>query len=181
MGMAEPVEARLKTTLAEIANAASNGYLQDVLRLARWAEKLDEMRRTVVAVEVQLSGIDGLAPQGNQAGNKGDGHRQLVVQVTRGMLKQSFLALTAHTRRGDIAVGEILHIETREGQFTTEVLDNNKLRERGAIGRFYRANGIRAEDFVVLTETSENHWTLRKASNEENQDSLDKEKKASEG
>jgi len=39
---------------------------------------------------------------------------------------------------------------------------DNKLQERGAVGKFHRDAGVRAGDFVILRETSPGQWHLLK-------------------
>ena len=92
--------------------------------------------------------------------------RKLPVEVTQGMIKQNLLTLTEHVKRGRIRVGEDLNVEAQPSgeRFRTDLVENgNRLRERGAIGRFYREAGVHDGEFVVLTETASQRWTLRKA------------------
>ena len=82
------------------------------------------------------------------------------------MIKQNLLTLTEHVKRGRIRVGEDLIVEAHPSgeRFRTDLVENgNRLRERGAIGRFYREAGVHDGEFVVLTETGPQRWTLRKA------------------
>jgi hypothetical protein len=47
--------------------------------------------------------------------------------------------------------------------FCTDLLsEGNRLRERGAIARFYRDARVHAGDRVVLFEQAPNRWTLEK-------------------
>ena len=92
--------------------------------------------------------------------------RELPVEVSQGMINQNLLTLTDHVKRGRIRVGEEMLIEALPSgeRFRTDlVVNGNKLRERGAIGRFYREAGVHDGEFVVLTETAPQRWTLRKA------------------
>ena len=92
--------------------------------------------------------------------------RELPVEVTQGMINQNLLTLTDHVRWGRIRAGEDLIIEAQPSgaRFRTDLVENgNKLRERGKIGQFYREAGVHAGEFVVLTETAPQRWTLRKA------------------
>ncbi|MSU50770.1 MAG: DNA sulfur modification protein DndB [Opitutus sp.] len=92
--------------------------------------------------------------------------RKLPVEVTQGMIRQNLLTLTEHVNGGRIRVGEDLIVEAQPSgeRFRTDVVDSgNRLRERGAIGRFYREAGVHDGEFVVLTETAPQRWTLRKA------------------
>lgn len=92
--------------------------------------------------------------------------RKLEVEVTQCMIKQNLLTLTDHVKRGRIRVGEDLIVETQPSgeRFRTDLVENgNRLRERGAIGRFYREAGVHEGEFVVLTETAPQRWTLNKA------------------
>jgi hypothetical protein len=57
--------------------------------------------------------------------------------------------------------------------FCTDLLrDGNRLRERGAIARFYREARVHAGDRVVLTQDASNRWKLEKLSAEQQQQSF---------
>ncbi len=71
-----------------------------------------------------------------------------------------------HINRGRIKVGEELVIEAFPSgeRFQTIVSDTgNKLRARGEIARFYRDAKVNPDDYVLLTEETPGHWTLKKA------------------
>jgi hypothetical protein len=95
----------------------------------------------------------------------GGGIRELVIDVTQGMINQNLLTLSPHMRRGIIRSGEKLSIEALPSgdRFETELLaSGNKLRERGRIAKFYRDAAVRAGDLVVLREVTPGHWQLKK-------------------
>ena len=73
------------------------------------------------------------------------------------MIRQRLLLLTKHVNHGRISVGEKLEIEVPASgeKFTTELLPDYKLRERGAIGRFYRDANINEGDIAVLIENTQ--------------------------
>jgi hypothetical protein len=79
------------------------------------------------------------------------------------MINQNLLTLTEYVHRGVVRIGEEFTIESDPpGEFfkTDLVQHGNKLRERGAIARFYRMAGVRAGDAIVLAEIAPRRWKL---------------------
>jgi hypothetical protein len=161
------IEQILNETLIGISSAATNRDLMKVAMLTQRANQLENMKMTILSIEERLQGFQTKSTdQISVAPTKAPATlRTLEIEVTQGMINQNLLTLTHHVKRGKIQPGENLVIETLPGgeKFQTELLSNgNKLRERGAIARFYKEAGIRAGDFAVLTEVAPQRWTLRK-------------------
>jgi len=96
-----------------------------------------------------------------------EGQRRIEVEITQGMINQNLLVLTDAVNRGIVNVGETLALECMPSgeRFSTEVIEQGKkLRERGAIGRFYAAARVRAGDCVKLSEVGPRRWRLERLS-----------------
>lgn len=165
------IDEMIEATMTKIAEAAGKRDLASVAALTRKATELEEMKKTVEGIEAKLFSLKestvtparSTVTSGPQPDVK---QRELAIEVTQGMMNQNLLTLTEHVKRGRIRTGEELIIETYPSgeRFRTDLMTNgNKFRERGAIGRFYREAGVRAGEFVVLTEVSQGQWTLKKA------------------
>lgn len=96
-----------------------------------------------------------------------EGLRRIEVEITQGMINQNLLVLTDSVNRGIVNVGEALALECVPSgeRFSTEVIEQGKkLRERGAIGRFYATARVRAGDSVRMSEVALRRWRLEKLS-----------------
>ena len=157
--------------MQDIAAAAAKRDIAAVTALTKKASELEEMKKTVLGIEERLKGLHApalaaVAPAAVAVTQNGQKLRELPVEVSQGMINQNLLTLTDHVKRGRIRVGEEMLIEALPSgeRFRTDlVVNGNKLRERGAIGRFYREAGVHDGEFVVLTETAPQRWRLRKA------------------
>jgi hypothetical protein len=173
---ATTIDELIEKTMQDIAAAAAKRDISAVTAHTKKASELEEMKNTVLGIEERLKGLH--APQSSREAvpitgqtpksvvQNGQKLRELPVEVTQGMINQNLLTLTAHVKRGRIRTGEELLVEAQPSgeRFRTDlVVNGNKLRERGAIGRFYREAGVHDGEFVVLTETAPRRWTLRKA------------------
>ena len=160
------IEEMIETVMNEIAKAAGKRDLATVAALTHKAGELEEMKIAVIGIEEKLKGLKGTPREASALTRADVKLRELPVEVTQGMLNQSLLTLTDHVKRGRVRTGEELTIEaypSAERMRTDLMVNGNKLRERGAIGRFYREAGVHAGDFVVLSEIAPNRWTLKKA------------------
>ena len=161
------IEKRIDATMQRISEAAGKRDLPAVAALSRSAAELEEMMKTVTAIEARLNNMDQPIGSASEPESQSVSKlRELPIEVTQGMLNQNLLTLTYHVKQGRIQAGEDMIIEAFPSgeRFRTSLLTNgNKLRERGAIGRFYREAGVHADDFVVLKEESPGLWTLKKA------------------
>jgi hypothetical protein len=105
-----------------------------------------------------------------------EGFRTIHVKVTQGMINQNLLTLTEYVNRGVVRIGEEFTIKSDPpGEFfkTDLVQHGNKLRERGAIARFYRMAGVRAGDSIVLTEIAPRRWKLTRVAGQRDLDARD--------
>jgi hypothetical protein len=174
---ATAIDEMIEGTMRKIAEAAGKRDLTAVTALTRNATELEEMKKTVQAIEAKLNTLKDSATVLNAESLQAISVRELVTEVTQGMLNQNLLTLTEHVKRGRIRTGEELLFEALPSgdRFRTDLMTNgNKLRERGAIARFYREAGVRAGDFVVLTEVAPAQWTLKKAPRGQFQSRMDR-------
>jgi hypothetical protein len=164
--LSEEIEDVIAGTMREISRAATRHDLPVLEHLTKKASELRAMKDQVDAIENRLRAMrNGTHAAPAQAGSS-SAIRELVIEVTQGMINQNLLTLSEHIRRGIIRIGEKLEIEAQPSgdRFETEVLaTGNKLRERGRIAKFYRDAGVRPGDSVVLHERTPGHWQLRKA------------------
>ena len=171
------VDEMIEITMEKIAEAAGKRDLTTVAALTRNAAELEEMKNTIQTIEIKLHELKNSTALLNSEPQKRVNIRELAVEVTQGMLNQNLLTLTDHVKRGRIETGEVMLIETLPSgdRFRTDLMTNgNKVRERGAIGRFYREVGIRAGDFVVMMEVAPGQWTLKKAPDGQFQSRIDR-------
>jgi hypothetical protein len=164
------VDKLLEQTMGSISAAAAKRDLAGVTALTKRASELEAIKKTLTGIEDRLKTYRAPASQPSAPKptepESNSGLRLLPVEVSQGMINQNLLTLTEHVKRGRIKAGEELLVEVApsEERFRTELVGNgNKLRERGAIARFYRDAGVRAGDMVVLTEAAPQRWRLRKA------------------
>jgi hypothetical protein len=156
-------------TMSKIAKAAASQNLAELETLTKRASELKHMKEQIASIQHRLIGFagnGGIKIQSN--GHSTLTQRELLIEVSQGMINQNLLTLTEPLKRGQIHVGEELIIEALPSgeRFKTQVMTNgNKLQERGAIGKFYRAASVRAGDFVVLREVSRGSWQLLKRQN----------------
>ncbi len=163
--------------MQRIAEAAGRRDLDTVALLTRNAAELEEMKKTLLAIEAKLNTLDDSAVPLKSGSLQVTNIRELGIEVTQGMLNQNLLTLTEHVKRGRVRVEEEFFIEALPSgdRFHTVLMTNgNKFRERGAIARFYREAGVRAGDFVVLTEGAPTQWTLKKAPHGRYQSRMDR-------
>jgi len=152
--------------MQKIAEAAGKRDLATVVAQARKAAELEDMKKTVQSIEEKLNSLKTPTTPVTSERQLEVKLRELPVEITGGMLRQNLLTLTTHVKRGRIRVGEELTVEAYPSgeRFHTDLMMNgNKLRERGAIGRFYHEAGVREGDFAVLVEVAPSRWTLKKA------------------
>jgi len=144
--------------LQQVSEAAAKRDLNTLLPLTK---KASELAATKDRLRSLKSSSQTSAPIAQKSGEG----REVVVEVSQGMINQNLLTLTEHVKRKRIKVGETLDIEALPSgdRFQTELLSSgNKLRERGGIAKFYRDAGVQAGDFVALSETTPGHWQLKK-------------------
>ncbi len=163
----EKIQELIDATLREIQAMASKGNLTAVMALTKKAGEYEDVKKTLLHLQERLKGVHAMSVQPAANGSGSPQLRELPVEVTAGMIRQNLLTLTSHVKQRKIRIGDELTIEAQPSgeRFRTQLLEKgNKLRERGAIARFYREADVRPGDFVVLSETAPNRWTLTKAS-----------------
>jgi len=162
----EKIQELIDATLGEIQEMAKNGNLTAVMALTKKAAEYEDVKKTLLHLQERLQGVHAMSVQPKANGSGNTQLRELPVEVSAGMIRQNLLTLTRHVKQHRVRLGEELTIEAQPSgeRFRTQLLEKgNKLRERGAITRFYRDAGVHPGDFVVLTETAPNRWTLKKA------------------
>jgi hypothetical protein len=162
----EKIQELIDATLREIQEMASKRNLTAVMALTKKAAEYEDVKKTLLHLEERLKGVHTMSVPPAANGSGSPQLRELPVEVTAGMIRQNLLTLTRHVKQRRIRIGDELTIEAQPSgeRFRTQLLEKgNKLRERGAIARFYREANVRPGDFVVLSETASNRWTLKKA------------------
>jgi len=162
----EKIQELIDATLREIQKAAKEGNLTAVMTLTKKAAEYEDVKKTLLHLQERLKGVHAMRMESTTSVSGNTQLRELPIEVTAGDIRQNLLKFTPHVRRGKIRIGEELTIEVQPSgeRFRTHLVEkSNKLRERGAVARFYRDAGVRPGDFVVLTETVPNRWTLKKA------------------
>ena len=156
-------------TMSKITKAAASQNLAELEALTKRASELKQMKEQIAAIQHRLIGFAGKGEIKTQSNSHPAlTQRELLIEVSQGMINQNLLTLTEPLKRGQIRTGEELVVEALPSgeRFKTQVMTNgNKLQERGAIGKFYRAAGVQAGDFVVLREVSRGSWQLLKSQN----------------
>jgi hypothetical protein len=158
----EEIQTKLNETMREIRAAPD---LATAAALVRRGAEYENAIKTLRSVEERLKDFE-LPPRAVTVSNGAGKLRELPIEITGGALREHYLTLTKHIKRGQVQIGEDLTIETEPSgeRFRTQLLaKGNKLQERGAIGRFFSDAGVHEGDFVVLTETTPKRWTLKKA------------------
>jgi len=162
----EKIQELIDATLKEIQETAKKGNLTAGMALTKKAGEYEDVKKTLLHLQERLKEVHAMPvqPEANNSGNTQ--FRELPLEVSAGMIRQNLLTLTKHVKQHKIRLGEELTIEAQPSgeRFRTQLLEKgNKLRERGAIARFYSDAGVHPGDFVILTETAPNRWTLKKA------------------
>ena len=147
--------------VSRIIKAAKERNFHMVIELASVGKEAEVVEKRQIEIKARLSGLNGSPVPSNSSQ-----YRKCLIEVTRGGLKYSYLLVSGPIRKRILMNNETLkiHVPVTGETFTTEIYSRNKnLKEREAIGRFYKAAGVKAGDMVILTETMPNEWTLTKA------------------
>jgi len=164
------IETLMKQTIAKINEATSKPGcdVAELEGLTKQASELKQLKEQVAAIQHRLHALSGGSALKGKQSVSGSFLRELQIEVSQGMINQNLLTLTEAIKRGQLKVGEQLIMEVLPSgeKFTSDVMQpGNKLRERGAIGKFYRNAGIRAGDYVTLRESARGQWQLLKCDN----------------
>ena len=187
MDLIQRIECLLEKTLRAVSAATERCDFSTLQQLSRRGQRLKELRDRVSDVERELRELENgfsdrlvtserthqsepmdagsAPPPPDERPMQASGRNRLVIEVTQGMINQNLITLTEHVNAGRIRPKIEIRIEAKpSGElFCTELLaDGNRLRERGAIARFYRDARVRAGDRVLLAEVSGDRWTLEK-------------------
>jgi hypothetical protein len=157
---------------SQLAEAAKKADLGSIQRLARAATDLEELSQQRAKVEQQTNQIakfikDGCLSEGVATGRgQSKKMRELPVKITGGMLRQNYLSFTEHLKRRSLKIGDEFVIEALPSgdRFKTVLLEKgNKLQARSEIASFFKDASVQEGDYILLTETAQGGWTLRKA------------------
>lgn len=190
LDLIERIDHLLQNTMTAVKAAAEHCDVPGLQELTRRSQDLKTLKDRALALEQELrvlesesaGGLDGErngtasppAPPQKKTGDVGQtmpirsDRGRMVIEVMQGMINQNLLTLTEHVNAGRIRPGHELKIEARpSGElFCTDLLsEGNRLRERGAIARFYRDARVHAGDRVELVEGNPNRWILQKFPN----------------
>lgn len=142
-------EMDIKLSLIREQLAVRDKYHELIDVLDKIALKSDEMEYEICATE----GTDASVRQGL---------RSFKIEITKGMINQKMLTLTAPKRKGLVKIGEVFHIVLPDGEeFKTELVEpGNRLKERGAFGRLYQKNEVEPYDTVIMQEVEKGKWKI---------------------
>ncbi len=162
------IEKLMGETMSKVAQAASKHDLPELEMLTKRASELKQMKEQIASIQHRLLTFVGQTDRKPQAILQTNfGKRELIIEVTHGMINQNLLTLTEPINRGQIRIGEDLAIEALPSgeKFRSVVMGSGKkLQERGCIGKFYRQANVQAGDYVTLREISHGQWQLSKRS-----------------
>jgi len=163
------LDGQIKKVMTQITDAASRQDLAAIQRLTQKATELQDLKGQMAAIQQRFDSLTAEQPNApmpptNQPMN--GVIRQLLIEVTQGMLNENLLTVSRYVKSGLVKVGEQFVIEPLPSgkPFQTVLLrQGKKLRERGKIADFYRTANVKAGDYVLLTEVTPGRWTLKKA------------------
>jgi len=160
------IDALMSETMSKIAEAASKQNLTELEALTKRASELRQMKEQIASIQHRLISFTDKDEKPLSASTQTTyGQRQLLIEVTQGMINQNLLTVTEPLKRGQIRIGEELIIEAMPSgeRFKTVVMGSgNKLQERGCVGKFYRQAGVKSGDYIMLREISRGQWQLSK-------------------
>ena len=164
------IETLMSQTLVSISQAASKpDYdVAELERLTKQASELKEMKAEVAAIQQRLLSMNGGGGGSEvrpQAAARGRFLREILIEVSQGMINQNLLTMTEALKHRQLKVGEELDVVARpsgERFKSTVIQPGNKLQARGAVGNFYREAKVRDGDDVILRETEPGRWELLK-------------------
>lgn len=161
------IERLMAQTMNKISEAAARQDLSVLEMQTKRASALKQMKEQIAAIQNNLIRfMDGNNGAELPSKHLPLGQREVTIHVSQGMINQNLLTLTDPIRRGQLRAEEEMTIEAQPSgeKFTSVIMtQGNKLRERGAIGRFYREAKVHDGDSVTLREIRPGHWTLAKA------------------
>jgi|SRR5208283_3169822 len=152
--------------LFEIAEKSLNDLtkcLSTKIQEAAGKQDFDAVAAFTRAAGMIASFAKGAVEEGEKLGLADDNPegRTFLVRITEGALRNSYLSVTEGISRGWLKPGQSIQVELSGGrEFTTSVMQANRLKERGLISEFYSAQRIKAGDYVELTETQRDVWLL---------------------
>jgi len=172
MDTEERISTVISLAMQQISVAASSHDTAKISQYTKIAESAEKLKQKLKDLYDNLDVLESeLSPQPKNESKKAEfqstGLRHFRVRVTQGMINQNLLTLTQQVKLGEIRIGEVLRVQTSEGDlFKTELLSpGNKLRERGRVREFYEKAKIRADDFIELIERKPAEWYLRPSLN----------------
>lgn len=164
VGLAESMaKAELEEGL--IDELGSEYILSRVKALLDAKDRLEKLKQAISQIEVELESFEnGILEIGDGCTNaKIDGRRFLSVKLTKGMINQKMLTLTLAKQRGLVEDGERFTIRMPDGETieTQLVQPGNRLQERGAFGRLYKAEEVEEGNLLHLVEQTTGVWEVK--------------------
>jgi len=90
--------------------------------------------------------------------------KSFTITISQGALKQRLLKLSEGISKGLLTAGQVIEIKLPDGQqFTTKVMSDNRLQDRGHIANFYAKEDVKPGDSVLVSEVQPGLWSLKKA------------------
>lgn len=135
---------------ASIQEAARQQDFSSITALTKAATAIASFSKTLVA-ESETLGLFGTETQ----------DRTFLVRISEGALRNSYLSVTEGINRGWLRPGQSIKVTLPDGQqFSSMVMQANRLQERGRVSEFYSTQRIKAGDYVELTEIQPEVWSL---------------------
>jgi hypothetical protein len=158
------IEEAIVSVMKQISTAAGRQDFNGLESLTKKASELRAMKDQLLAIENRFQYLINEPQTKSTDEKKVPSIRELVVEVTQGMINQNLLTLTDGVNQRIVRIGEKLNVELPSGErFETELLaTGNKLQERGKIRKFYQDENVQADDSVVLSEITPGRWRLKK-------------------
>jgi hypothetical protein len=137
----------------DIQGAAAKGDFKAVERLTKFAMNIGSSKSIVDEVHTAYGCCPGIS-----------GKKQFTVEITAGAIKNSYLSVTEGIAKGYLHPGDVLKLLLPNGAvITTKVMVQNRLQERGEIGKFYAKQQVQPGNSVIMSEISSGTWSLKKA------------------
>ncbi len=90
-------------------------------------------------------------------------NKSFTVFITPGALKYSYLSVTEGMSVGMLSAGQVIQIKLPDGQqFTTKVMQANRLQNRKDVAKFFKSESVKPGDPVLMTEIQPGMWSLTK-------------------
>ena len=155
LAVEEALQSAMKQISTEIQNAANDNEYDRIDDLTQVAKRLVSINKEIQEQHVQLNCCPGV-PSGNRR------KRQFNITITHGALAHSYFVVTPALQSGWMKRNQPITVQLANGEQFTTVPIRNFLRERGRIGAFFAASGIKPGDVCTVEEITSNVWAISK-------------------